>query len=186
MSRLFIFIELFILLVKWTSAEKEVNYVIKQKVAEAGCPFQSDDQLLERNVCLMPDYASHELPKNPKGITNVSLYLLHAFVLEVDEMKNKLTVEVLQYLEWNEPRIRANFSAASKQNKIKFLTKNIKRIWHPDLDIYTKDLKEWKSLYDPVLYQEMYLSREKNKTTIKVTALKSWKATIFCKFDISL
>ena len=171
-------------------AESEVNIITKEKIIEAGCDFMSNDQLLERHVCLMPDYASNELPKDQNGVTNVSLYTLQAFVLEVDEMKNKLTVELLQYLEWDEPRIRVNFSDAFKQNKIKLLSKNIKRIWHPDLDIYTKDLKDWKSLYDPVLYQEIYFSSKsdlKDETSfIKVTALKSWKATIFCKMDFSL
>ena len=171
-------------------AENEVNIITKEKIIEAGCDYMSNDQLLERHVCLMPDYASNELPKDQNGVTNVSLYTLQAFVLEVDEMKNKLTVELLQYLEWDEPRIRVNFSDAFKQNKIKLLSKNIKRIWHPDLDIYTKDLKDWKSLYDPVLYQEIYFSSKsdlKDETSfIKVTALKSWKATIFCKMDFSL
>ena len=54
------------------------------------------------------------------------------------------------------------------------------------MDIFTKDLKEWKSIYDPVLYQEVYFSNGLNKTIIKVTALKRWTATIFCKFDFSL
>ena len=173
-----------------SKADNEVNVITKERIIDAGCDFVSNDQLLERHVCLMPDYASNELPKSQDGVTNVSLYTLEAFVLEVDEMKNKLTVELLQYLEWDEPRIRVNFSDASKQNKIKLLSKNIKRIWHPDLDIYTKDLKEWKSLYDPVLYQEIYFSSKSdlNNPTkfIKVTALKKWKATIFCKMDFSL
>ena len=164
----------------------QTNLIIKQKIKEAGCSFAAVSQLLERNVCLIPEYASNELPQNSKGVTDVNLYLLHAFVLEVEESKNKLTVELLQYLEWNEPRIRANFSASPNQNKIRLLAKNINRIWHPDLDIYTKDLKEWKSLYDPVLYQELHLSNGLNQTSIIISALKSWKATIFCKFDFSL
>ena len=171
-------------------AESEVNILTKEKIIEAGCNFVSNDQLLERHVCLMPDYASNELPKDRNGVTNISLYTLQAFVLEVDEMKNKLTIELLQYLEWDEPRIKVNFSSASKLNKIKLLSKNIMRIWHPDLDIYTKDLKEWKSLYDPVLYQEIYFSSKMdtidNTSFINLSALKSWKATIFCKMDFSL
>ena len=99
-------------------AENEVNIITKEKIIEAGCDFMSNDQLLERHVCLMPDYASNELPKDQNGVTNVSLYTLQAFVLEVDEMKNKLTVELLQYLEWDEPRIRANFPDAFKEGTV--------------------------------------------------------------------
>ena len=77
----------------------QTNLIIKQKIKEAGCSFAAVSQLLERNVCLIPEYASNELPQNSKGVTDVNLYLLHAFVLEVEESKNKLTVELLQYLE---------------------------------------------------------------------------------------
>jgi hypothetical protein len=185
-SRFIVFITISTFFVNWAIVDSESNNVIKHKILEAGCPFVGDHQLLQQNVCLFPNYASTELPNSPEGATNVSMYLLHAFVLEVDEMKKQLTVELLQYIEWNEPRIRANLSATSKQNKIKLQTKNLKRIWHPDLDIFTKDLKEWKSIYDPLLYQEVYFSKGFNDEFIKVTALKSWTATIFCKFDFSL
>ena len=167
-------------------ADNEANNVIKQKIKIAGCPFVSSNQLLQRNVCLMPDYASNESPKNLDGITIVGIYLLQAFVLEVDESKNTLTVELLQYLNWSETRIRANYSNTSRQNKIKVPMREIHRIWHPDIDIYTKDIKEWKSLYDPSLYQELYLGNAFNQSIIKLSALKSWRATIFCKYDFSL
>ena len=134
----------------------------------------------------MPDFASNELPLDVQGSTNVSMYLLNAFVTEVDERKNTLTVELLQYMEWSEPRIRANFSSVAGKKKIKLSTKSVNKIWHPDIDVYTKDIKEWKSLYHPMLYQDIYLSNGMNESNIKLSALKSWKATIFCKFDFSL
>ena len=166
-------------------ADIEVNNAIKEKIDEAGCPFVSENQLLERNVCLMPDFASNELPLDEQGTTNVTMYLLNAFVTEVDERKNTLTVELLQYMEWSEPRIRVNFSSVSGKKKIKLSTKSVNKIWHPDIDVYTKDIKEWKSLYHPMLYQDIYLSNGMNESRIKLSALKSWKATIFCKFDFS-
>ena len=169
----------------FAAANDEVNNAIKEKIIEAGCPFVSETQHLERNVCLMPDYASNELPIDLEDTTNVSIYLLSAHVIEVDESKNTLTVELLQYMEWSEPRIRANFSSIIKQNKIKLSTKSVNKIWHPDLDVYTKDLKVWKSLYDPMLYQDIYLSNDMNEGSTKLSALKSWKATIVCKFDFS-
>ena len=167
-------------------ADIENNYSTKEMIENAGCPFTSESQMLEKNVCLMPQYASNELPMNSNGPSNVSLYLLNVYVLEVDEVKNAVTVELLQYLEWTEPRIRANFSSAINQKKIKLSTKSTNRIWHPELDVYTKDMKEWKSLFDPMLYQDIYLSKPKNKSKIKLSVLKSWKATIFCQFDFSL
>ena len=165
---------------------EEENNVIKQKIINAGCPFVAANQLLEKNVCLMPDYASNELPKAYNWlVTTVKIYLLHVYVMEINENKNQITVEILQYIDWREPRIRANFTTAHSKAKIKVSTKSAQRIWYPDLDIYTKDLKEWKSLYDPLLYQEMYIWNGKNQTLVKLSALKAWKATISCKFDFS-
>ena len=169
------------------SKQYEIDDIIKQKVLASGCPsYVGRNQLLERTVCLMPDYALNEMPKNfNKGITRVNIYLLHVYVLEVNEMKSQITIEILQYMDWKEPRIRANFSTAHNKNKIKISSKNINRVWHPELDIYTKHLKEWQSLYDPLLYQEMYIWNGSNETLYKLSALKAWKATVSCKFDFS-
>ena len=185
--KIFIFLAIFSSCSSLTNADTKSNNVIKDKIIEAGCPFISENQLLERDVCLMPNYSPNHLPKSSEGIANVSLYLLKAFVSSVDEVKSQLTIELLQYLQWSDVGIRAKMShAVQGQGKIKFRTKDIKRIWHPDLDIYTKDLIEWRSLFDPVLYQELYFSKSQNETNIKISALKKWKATIFCNFDFSL
>ena len=180
-----LFIIILITLENIANADNEIENVMKQKINEAGCPFVAENQLIERNVCLLPDYASNESPKTNSGVTSISIYLLHVYILEVEEQKNQLTLEILQYIDWKEPRIRANFTSAHTKNKIKVSTKNFKKIWHPDLDIYTKDLKDWKSLYDPFLYQEMYIYNTPNETFLKLSALKGWKAKIFCKFDFS-
>jgi len=167
-------------------SEYEVNDIVKQQIKDAGCPFVNRNQLLERDVCLMPEYALNEMPKNFKNdMTMVNTYILHVDVLEVDDMKNQITIEILQYMGWKEPRVKANFSTAHNKNKIKVSSKNFKRIWHPDLDIYTKRLKRWKSLYAPILYQEMYIWNRPNETVHKLSALKAWTATISCKFDFS-
>ena len=176
-----------------TNASFKTDNKLKRMVKEAGCPFSSINQLLVRNVCLMPDYQSNELPDNADGITNVDIYLHEAFVLEVDEKKNKITIKVSQLMEWFEPRIRANFSAVSKQNGIiKLSPQNVKTIWHPDLDMFTKDLHDWKSLYDPLLFQEVAVQENallhnyqlaQNFTSLH--AWKDWRATVFCQFDFS-
>ena len=104
----------------YVCAEYEVDDVIKRNIKYAGCPFMDKNQLLERNVCLMPDYSLNEMPKNFKnGSTRVNIYLLHVYVLEVDETRNQITIEILQYMDWNEPRVSANFSSAHNKNKIK-------------------------------------------------------------------
>ena len=175
------------------NAENKVDEKIKQMVEDAGCPFVSNAQFLVRNVCLMPDYQPNELPDSTEGMTKVHIYLHKALVLEIEEKKDKITVKVSQLMEWREPRIKANFSLVSKQYvQIKLSPKNIGSIWHPDLDMYTKDLEDWKSLYDPLLFQEVVVSEraflQKPGTGPNVTSIhvwKDWVATIYCKFDFS-
>ena len=186
-SRLFVsFVILSFRLICVFSLNKE-NNITRQRIRDAGCPFRTEEQLIEQAACLMPEYASNESPKNEHdAATNISIYLLHASVLELNEMKNTLTLELLQYLDWSDSRIKANFSE-SKQSKMKLSVRSVHRIWKPELDIYTKDVKEWKSMFHPALYQEIYLSKDgaNPSSNTKLSALKSWKATIFCRFDFA-
>ena len=65
----------------WWSMEKLTKTLIK----DAGCPFVSKDQLLVRNVCLMPYYRPNESPQVSNFIHYVDVNLLKADVLKVDE-----------------------------------------------------------------------------------------------------
>ena len=180
-------------LIATVEGNQKVDEKIKKMVEEAGCAYASPKQLLVRNVCLMPDYQSNELPNNANGVTKVDFYLQEALVLEVDEKKDKLTVKLSQLMEWGEPRLRANFSAISEKFvQIKLSPKNIRSLWHPDLDMYTKDLEEWKSLYDPLLFQEVVVSERaflhhyaKRPNVTSIHVWKDWIATFYCKFDFS-
>ena len=102
-------------LIATVDGNQKVDEKIKKMVEEAGCAYASPKQLLVRNVCLMPDYQSNELPNNANGVTKVDFYLQEALVLEVDEKKDKLTVKLSQLMEWGEPRLRANFSTISEK-----------------------------------------------------------------------
>ena len=175
---------------------QKANNKLKQMVEEAGCPFIDSRQLLVRNVCLMPNYQSNELPNNDEfGTTKVDIYLHEAKVLEIDEKKDNIRVKLSQLMEWGEPRIRANFAAASKEvPQIKLASKSVKSLWYPDLDMYTKDLEDWKSLYHPLLFQEIVVTKDafldqkvnqKKHNGSSIHVWKDWVATIYCKFDFS-
>ena len=181
-----------------TKASEKVDTKMKQMVEEAGCPYFDIKQMLERNVCLMPYYRSNELP-NPNGITNVVIYLYNFRVLEVDEKKNTITVKVTQGIHWWESRIRANFSTVSKQNGlINISPENFREIWNPDTDMYTQNLQEWKSQYDPRLFLLVAVSSHNSRykwiplhnyqlheNETSIIAVKAWRATLFCNFDFS-
>ena len=170
---------------KITKANEEANKGIKQMVEEAGCPFVSDKQLLVRNVCLLPYYYPNVSPKNSEGNSDVEIYY-SANVLEIDEKKNKITVTVRQDMYWQDHRISANFSAVPN-DVILLATNSFLDIWHPDLDMFTKRLQDWKSLYDPRLYKETFVakSNKSEKNWIQLRALKDWRATLFCNFEFS-
>ena len=189
----------------------EVNGKIKEMVKEAGCPFESTKQLLVRNVCLLPDYQSNELPKDQRGRVDVHINLHKAFILEVDELRNRLTIKIVQFMKWFDPRIKTNYSAITDPSGIIWLSQsNVQQIWHPDQDMYTEDLEEWKSLYDPSLYRKIVIlphydigeindyvrdtdndeddyDGEKHDEDIPthLGGLKAWRATILCIFDFS-
>ena len=79
---------------------QKANNKLKQMVEEAGCPFVDSRQLLVRNVCLMPNCQSNELPNNDNfGITKVDIYLHEAKVLEIDEKKDNIRVKLSQLME---------------------------------------------------------------------------------------
>ena len=82
-------------------------------VEEAGCEFVSYKQLLVRNACLLPNYQSNELPYNSEGETNIKVNLYKAFVLEIDEHRNRVTLKIVQFMKWADPRIKTNYSAFS-------------------------------------------------------------------------
>lgn len=74
---------------------------------------------------------------------------------------------------------------------IKFPPSTIERIWYPDLDILTEDLQEWKSLYDPLLFQSVGINKcpllrecsvQANNT---IFADKRWKIVLFCMYNFS-
>ena len=168
-------------------------------VENAGCPFVSRKQLLVRNVCLLPDYQQTELPKFAAegGVTYVDIYLHEAKVLEIDERKDKITIKISQLMEWEDFRVKADFSEIKKPPEhIKLSPRSINSLWYPDLDMFTKNLEGWKSLHDPHLFQEVLVSKsavlsdipdidqsKANATSIHVW--KDWVATIYCQFDFS-
>jgi hypothetical protein len=74
----------------------------------------------------------------------------------------------------------------------KLFPTDVQKIWHPNLDIHTRDLQDWKSLYDPLWFQSVGINKcpwmrdcngSSNVTTLY--ADKRWRAKLFCKFDFS-
>ena len=145
-----------IVLVGAFNEDGKVKEKMKQMIEEAGCPFVSTNQLLVRSVCLIPYYQSNEAPMGTHSFTTVNIYLQEVSIIEIDEMRNKITIQMSQDLQWLDQRIRANFSAVPLNiNLIKLAPKNFFEIWHPDLDLYIPDLLEWDSVKKPNLFKDV-------------------------------
>ena len=195
------------------NGRNQVNATRKQMVEEAGCPFVSTEQLLVRNVCLLPGYQANEMPNYDNQKTNIEIFLHKAFLLEIEEKRGRITIKIVQFMSWFDPRIKTNHSEIVDESGIIWLTqKNVAKIWHPDLDMYTTKLEEWKSIYHPSLYRklivlpylhvdsmsdhtkeddiELEAAHVQNNNAVahnvtKIGALKVWEATILCMFDFS-
>ena len=179
------------------SSKHENNKSIKEKIESAGCPYYEDKQLLMENVCLMPHYQPNEPTDNVNVKIKVDLdYYEVPSVLEIDEKKNRITVDIMQHLEWKDPRIRANFSAMPNMmystSHSKLHAAEVEKIWHPNHDMFTFNLQDWKYLYDPHWYQSVGILRcptmrncNINQNVTTLYANKHWIVTLFCKFDFS-
>ena len=176
----------------------ENNKSVKQQVESAGCPYHHEMQLLREGICLMPHYHPFDPPEKSDRKVQVDIdYYEVPHVLEIDESKNKIVIDIMQHMEWKDPRIRYNFSSIPNMmhdnvSHTKFSPSEADKIWHPNLDIFTYNLQDWKYLYDPLWYQSLGIlkcptlrdcSLAQDDTTMY--ANKHWIVTLFCKFDFS-
>ena len=173
------------------------NRQVENLIEEAGCPYHSDEQLLLDNVCLMPNYKKNHPPVDSDGLAIVDTdWWIVPQLLDVDERKNRITIQLDQYMEWIDPRITINISAIKQLENldgwIKFSQSEVEKIWHPNLDMHTFNLQEWKSLYDPLWFHSVGINRcpwlrdcENAINSSNIFADKKWKLVLFCMFNFS-
>ena len=181
-----------------TEVSHAYNNNIKEFIEEAGCPFIDKSQLLRRNLCLMPSYELYEPPNDKGGHTNIDIdFWKPPKILEVDEKNNKITIHLLQLIEWMDSRVKVNTTTMQNMQHssgyIKFIPPEVERIWHPNLDLYTDNLDDWKSLYDPLWFKNVGVNKcpwlrdcHPSENSTFMFAEKDWRVTIFCNFDFSL
>ena len=130
-------------------------------------------------------------PKNVEDNTLVDGFFEDIRVLKVHEKDNKITLQINQYMEWQDERIISDFSFLSL-SETRLSPNAVDKIWHPNLGTYTHALQDWKSLYDPYWYERVCLSEapllrnwEVMPNITSLFAWKDWRATLFCEFDFS-
>ena len=165
------------------------NNPMQDLIENIGCPYKNLNQLLTEDVCRMADYSTSEPPENTAdGNTEVNFeFYSEPQVLEMDEKKNKITILIHQYMEWEDPNIKARFD--NLDDSIKFPHEKMTMIWYPDLMTITQGIQHWKSLYETT-YSDLgliftaKLENDHNSTTLY--AYKDWEVAVFCHFEFSL
>ena len=170
---------------KSSSKISDKDKFFRKEIEKAGCEYQYNDQLLQAHVCMEPGYDLTVAPENADWITNVDVQFEKFQVAHVYDRDNRIQLVLYQYMEWEDQAI--NFYHYSE----KLSPATVNKIWHPELDIFTLDLGEWKSLNAPNIYKsvgiirEAYLrNRSSEKNTSIIWAYKHWKADISCEFNL--
>ena len=195
------FVISYFLLLQFVVSQKHIdenNNSIKQQVESAGCPYHDQTQLLREGICLMPHYQANDPPEKSDKKIKVDIdYYEIPQVLEIDERKNKIVLDIMQHMEWKDPRIKFNFSGIPNMmldgvSHSKFSPAEVSKIWHPNLDSFTYNLQDWKYLYDPFWYQSLGILKcptlrdcDSNEEDTTLYANKHWIVTLFCKFNFS-
>ena len=174
-----------------------LNLDRKQMIEEAGCTFSEEKQFLRKHVCTLPHYDGYEPPNDMDGQTNVDVdFWKPPKILEINEKKNRITIQVVQFVEWQDSRIKINTSAIPRMSQdtsyIKFTPGMIDKIWHPYLDLHIDNLREKKSISEPLWYEPAGILRypwmrncqPKPGTTV-LFSNTDWRITFFCEFDFS-
>ena len=153
--------------------QQEINLTI-----EAGCTELGT--LLVKGACLVEEYQNNQAPEPEEtAIYNV---ITHTKVLDVDEKKKTVTIDVKQSILWEDHRIKTNFSDVDKKKGgIRLpLRKVPNQIWIPQLRVI--DILTMKRSMEGVPFTEMRLLSNnpfRPNTTLVRCKLERW-ITVFC------
>ena len=161
----------------------------KGLIEDIGCHYENPNQLLMENVCKIAEYHNSEPPENTEDGNTIIYFEFYSEpqVIGMDETKNKITILIHQYIEWEDSDIKAKFN--SLDGFIKFPHDKMQMIWYPDRMTITEGIQHSKSLYDTTysdigLMFNPRLRNVHNSTTFY--AYKDWEVAVFCQFEFSL
>ena len=198
-----IFLFLLILIIETKAVPGEVNKTSESILkAEFNCTPPEDWKLLKhrsrvlRNMCIKNDY---EVEIEPRG-ENLSHILMRFFetrITNVDELKKTITVHLVLFSIWEDPRITARFTQDILPIKLpSFTAEEQSLLWTPFQALNIAELQDRKNLLDPNLMERIRLSNNiqarprwfTNMFTPNLTLVMSrieWSVTVSCSFDFS-
>lgn len=156
----------------------------------AGCRGGGD--LLANNACIKTDYQSDVPPYKPAVVNHTITY---QNVVEVNEAKKYIKLNVNMEQLWEDPRIKTNFTSVNKQDGGIILTwdnvlidDDYGKIWIPwDHDLRIHELLSIKSHYanadDWYTRIELLYSNTLDQNVTLVKFSTEFEVTISCNFD---
>ena len=183
-----------------SSENSKVDIGIVRRVQDEGeliCDSSSNWQPLTFNdkplkdVCIQKQYQNIE-PPNKNGQVPLYYFFQTSRILEVNEKKKTIEVDVKLKVVWEEPRIRAKF--LDGKISLPSITKyKDPFIWTPFQSYYIFQVKNIKYLQDPIriglisLYsKDFYQNIRSNRNNTLVGAWIEWHITVSCDFDFVL
>ena len=147
------------------------------------------------NVCVWQDYNPD---KEPNGInrTHLRLVLNHIRMVNVDDAKKTITLDIDAFILWKDDRIKAQFTSISDSIGLPPITlEDPSVIWTPFRDIQIMKLRKRTYLWDPSM---MNIALDNVKTANRVfknvsfygdspvvVSFINWGVTITCFFEFS-
>lgn len=131
-----------------------------------------------RNVCISKEYQVNEAPKmdNPTTVVNI----FHDIkVLEVDEIKKTITINIWMWSIWEDPRIKAKLSNIDAIIMLPPITKHAPIIWHPFLSTYIVNLKKLDYIYDPIIIKFLVLFSSQNQKYLSLKLNPQYLTNVF-------
>ena len=164
--------------------------------SDFGCPETNWNLLKQNNLPVINSCIKNGYKVNYPPIDNGNLILYttysHIKVLKVDETQKTVTINIKQSTLWEDRRIFTSFSRNDNsfgiRNAIELTPLALHGtypIWIPTWFLHIFDLKEWKSLFDPVFLSRLGFMADNpfNSNVTLVNASLEWKVTIFCEFN---
>ena len=176
-----------------------LTYETKLK-SEYGCNPPDEWNLLKynskngfvRDVCISRSYQISE-PPNVGQPTPIAFAYSKNRVLNINEREKSITLMIETHIAWEDSRIRAKANRLKPPIQLPAISKTKQDIWFPLKFPTIENVKEIRSLLDPIIAEDVYLYLGKdvnrliheekfpqNSTIIGASPI--WKLQFFCPF----
>ena len=150
-----------------------------------------------KNVCISKDYDAGKEP-NEDHLTHIEIRFPNIKVVNVDESKKRLVIDITAISVWEDGRIRTLNSRDDRSIRLPSMLKGDSSaiIWNPFCSARINKLKKIRYNLDPIIMEMALLPRKLARTLFQVDAVSDktflvasrieWSVLLSCTFDFSL